>query len=201
MPFFKTLLAGMLAVMVIAMTACQSTGPVSTRPIGVQPNTNSEVSQQEASAAYLLGNGDKVRITVYGQPDLSGEFEVDGTGAISLPLVGQVQAIGLSTPQLEAKIVSMLDGDYILNPRVSAEVTNYRPFYILGEVGRPGEYPYTSGLTVLNAVAAAGGFTYRANKKVIFIKSVESHAEEAFELNTSTMVKPGDTLRVGERIF
>ena len=118
-----------------------------------------------------------------------------------LEALGQVEALGLSTPELETKIVSLLDGDYILNPRVSAEVANYRPFYVLGEVGRPGEYPYTSGLTVLNAVAAAGGFTYRANKRVVYIKSVEGTEEEVFKLDTNTLVQPGDTLRIGERIF
>ena len=84
---------------------------------------------------------------------------------------------------------------------MSAEVINYRPFYILGEVGRPGEYPFNSGLTVLNAVAAAGGFTYRANKKVVFIKSANGNQEVPFALDTNTVVKPGDTLRIGERIF
>ena len=78
---------------------------------------------------------------------------------------------------------------------------NYRPYYILGEVGSPGEYPYTSGLTVLNAVAAAGGFTYRANKKVVYIKSVEAGDEQTYTLDTNTAVKPGDTIRIGERIF
>ena len=89
----------------------------------------------------------------------------------------------------------------MLNPRVSAEVINYRPFYILGEVGRPGEYPYTSGLTVQNAVAAAGGFTYRANKRAVFIKSIDSDQEILYDLTPSTVVKPGDTIRIGERIF
>jgi len=151
--------------------------------------------------AYTLGTGDQLRINVYGHQDLSGEFEVDGTGAVSLPLVGQVDALGLTTPQLESKIVEKLDGDYILNPRVSVEVTNYRPYYVLGEVGSPGEYPYSSGLTVLNAVAAAGGFTYRAKKNVVFIKSADSNKEVAYRLDTSTAVKPGDTLRIEERIF
>jgi polysaccharide export outer membrane protein len=95
----------------------------------------------------------------------------------------------------------MLEGDYVLNPRVSAEVINYRPYYILGEVNRPGEYPYNSGLTVVNAVAAAGGWTYRAKKNVVYIKSVGSNEEQAIELTTSTVVQPGDTIRIGERRF
>jgi protein involved in polysaccharide export with SLBB domain len=159
------------------------------------------VVQQQAVSAYTLGNGDQLRITIFGQPDLSGQFEVDGTGSISMPLIGQVEALGLTTPQLENRIVEMLEGDYVLNPRVSAEVINYRPYYILGEVNRPGEYPYTSGLTVVNAVAAAGGWTYRAKKNIVYIKSVDSHEEQAIELTTSTMVQPGDTIRIKDRVF
>ncbi|KCZ94491.1 polysaccharide biosynthesis/export protein [Hyphomonas johnsonii MHS-2] len=148
-----------------------------------------------------MGTGDKLRISVFGQPELSGQFVVDGSGAISMPLIGQMEAVGLSTPALEDKIEARLADGFLLEPKVSAEVINYRPFYILGEVGRPGEYPYNSGLTVLNAVAAAGGFTYRANKKVVFIKGADSSEEVAFQLNTNTVVKPGDTVRIGERIF
>ena len=195
MPFLRNLLTTLAAGLLLFAAACAS-GPVAN-----QSHQQEAVAHQQAPSAYTLGNGDQLRVTVFGQPDLSGQFEVDGTGAISMPLVGQVQALGLTTPQLESKIVSLLDGDYILNPRVSVEVINYRPFYILGEVNKPGEYPYTSGLTVLNAVAAAGGFTYRAKRTVVYIKSVDSTQEQAFELNTSTVVKPGDTLRIGERIF
>ena len=196
MKFMRPLLMTLLGALLVSLAACQSGVPTSPRAVSGQ-----QVEQQQAIGAYTLGNGDKLRITVFGQPDLSGEFEVDGSGAISMPLIGQVQALGRTTPELEQHIVGLLEGDYILNPRVSAEVINYRPFYILGEVSRPGEYPYTSGLTVLNAVAAAGGFTYRANKKVVYIKSVDGTEEQAFELTTSTVVRPGDTLRIGERIF
>tara|TARA_R110001606_G_scaffold40790_1_gene110895 strand:- start:145 stop:708 length:564 start_codon:yes stop_codon:yes gene_type:complete len=177
-------------------TACQSAGPVSR-----QVTDPSTPAQTQSNIAYTLGTGDKLRINVFGQPELSGEFVVDGTGAISLPLIGQVTAIGLSTQELETTIAANLSNGFLLEPRVSAEVINYRPFYILGEVGRPGEYPFNSGLTVLNAVAAAGGFTYRANKKVVFIKSADGNQEVPFELDTNTVVKPGDTLRIGERIF
>ncbi|MEZ5945776.1 MAG: polysaccharide biosynthesis/export family protein [Hyphomonas sp.] len=195
MHFLRNLMLALAGAALLFAAACSS-GPVAS-----QNQTELAPVQQVAPPAYTLGNGDQLRITIFGQEDLSGEFEVDGTGSISMPLIGQVMAHGLSTPQLEAHIKSMLDGDYILNPRVSVEVINYRPFYILGEVNRPGEYPYTSGISVLNAVAAAGGFTYRANKKVVYIKSVDSNKEQAYELNTSTVVKPGDTLRIGERLF
>jgi len=184
------------AAMFMFATACQSTGSVSRQ---VADPAISAAAQ--TNTAYTLGTGDKLRINVFGQPELSGEFVVDGTGAISLPLIGQVEAVGISTQELETKIATNLSSGFLLDPKVSAEVINYRPFYILGEVGRPGEYPFNSGLTVLNAVAAAGGFTYRANKKVVFIKSADGNEEAALKLDTNTVVRPGDTLRIGERIF
>ena len=184
------------AVMFMFVTACQSAAPVSRQVVD-----SASSAQTQTNTAYTLGTGDKLRVNVFGQPELSGEFVVDGTGAISLPLIGQVEAVGLSSQDLETKIATKLSSGFLLDPKVSAEVINYRPFYILGEVGRPGEYPFNSGLTVLNAVAAAGGFTYRANKKVVDIKSADGNQETPFELNTNTVVKPGDTLRIGERIF
>lgn len=196
MSLFRSIILMAALAMFMFATACQSTGPVSRQV--ADPSTP---AQTQSNIAYTLGTGDKLRINVFGQPELSGEFVVDGTGAISLPLIGQVTAVGLSTQDLETTIATNLSNGFLLEPRVSAEVINYRPFYILGEVGRPGEYPFNSGLTVLNAVAAAGGFTYRANKKVVFIKSADGNQEVPFELDTNTVVKPGDTLRIGERIF
>ncbi|MEH6696277.1 MAG: polysaccharide biosynthesis/export family protein [Hyphomonas sp.] len=191
----SALLTTMIAVFMF-VTACQSGGAVTRQVVD-----DSAPTQAQTNTAYTLGTGDKLRINVFGQPELSGQFVVDGTGSISLPLIGQIAASGSSTQDLETTIATELSNGFLLEPRVSVEVTNYRPFYILGEVGRPGEYPFNSGLTVLNAVAAAGGFTYRANKKVIYIKSVGADKEMAYELNTNTVVKPGDTLRIGERIF
>ena len=196
MSLFRSIILMAALAMFMFSTACQSNGPVSRQV--ADPSTP---AQTQSNIAYTLGTGDKLRINVFGQPELSGEFVVDGTGAISLPLIGQVTAVGLSTQELETTIATNLSNGFLLEPRVSAEVINYRPFYILGEVGRPGEYPFNSGLTVLNAVAAAGGFTYRANKKVVFIKSADGNQEVPFELDTNTVVKPGDTLRIGERIF
>ena len=186
----------LLSALALALAACGSTGAT----VGAREGAAID-AQTQVATAYKLGSADKLRVTVFGHQDLSGEFEVDGTGAISLPLIGQMKAEGLSTAMLEQSISTSLSNGYILNPRVSVEVINYRPFYILGEVGQPGEYPYTNGLTVQNAVAAAGGFTYRANKKVVHIKSIDSDHEVAYDLTPNTVVKPGDTVRVGERIF
>ncbi|MBY9068487.1 polysaccharide export protein [Hyphomonas sp. WL0036] len=192
-------LRSFLAIVALALglmvSACGTTGGTAGAR-DADPVTTSQVV-----TPYKLGSSDRLRVTVFGHQDLSGEFEVDGSGAISMPLIGEVNAIGLSARELEASVASRLSDGYILNPRVSVEVINYRPFYILGEVGRPGEYPFTSGLTVQNAVAAAGGYTYRANKRVVYIKSIDAPAEVAYDLTATTVVKPGDTIRIGERIF
>ena len=195
MTALRPILFLVIAAMTAFLAACGSTGATQGAR-ELEP-----AAQAQVTSAYTLGSSDKLRVTVFGHPDLSGEFEVDGTGQISLPLIGQKKALGLSTSMLEQSITETLSGGYILDPRVSVEVINYRPFYILGEVGKPGEYPYTNGLTVQNAVAAAGGYSYRANQRVVYIKSIDSDREIAYELTPGTVVKPGDTLRIGERIF
>ena len=185
----------LLVGLTFVLAACE-TGPVSSG------RSNSTDAQSTRSAgAYALGAGDRLRVTVFGQEDLSEEFEVDGSGAISMPLIGQLSAAGKTTPDLERTITTALAEGYVRDPRVSAEVINYRPFYILGEVSAAGEYPYTSGLSVLNAVASAGGFTYRANKRIVFIKAVDDDGEVTYQLNAQVLVQPGDTIRIGERIF
>jgi len=151
---------------------------------------------------YRLGAGDKVRISVFGEDSLSGEFLVPGgAGTIAYPLIGDVKAAGLTVSELQAEIEGKLRPDYLKNPQVSIEVLNYRPFYIMGEVTRPGEYPYTNGLTVLNAVATANGFTYRANTHRVYIRRANSTAEVELQLDQTTPVQPGDTIRIGERFF
>lgn len=191
----RSFLAVMALTFGLMVSACGTSGQtVGARDAGI-------ATQAQTETSYALGSSDRLRVTVFGHPNLSGEFEVDGRGSISMPLIGQITAIGLSTAELETALAESLSDGYVLNPRVSVEVINYRPFYILGEVGRPGEYPYTSGLTVQNAVAAAGGFTYRANKRAVFIKSMDTDREIAYDLTPSTVVKPGDTIRIGERIF
>jgi len=150
---------------------------------------------------YHLGAGDKLRIIVFGEESLTGEFFVSGGGKISFPLVGDVDALGKTIPELQRDIEAKLADGYLKQPKVSAEVLNYRPFYILGEVMKPGEYPYTNGLTVLNAVATAQGFTYRADTKKVFIRRADTPGELAEPLSPTTKVAPGDTIRIGERFF
>ena len=154
-----------------------------------------------AADEYQLGAGDKLKITIFDEPDLSGEFELDGAGGVALPLIGQMQAMDLSPRELEARIEARLLDGYLLRPRVSIEVLSYRPFYIMGEVNQPGSYPYRAGLNVLNAAALAGGFTYRADEGDIEISREASVGGGRFEAAPLTEIKPGDVIRVKERLF
>jgi polysaccharide export outer membrane protein len=156
---------------------------------------------QRVVPTYRLGADDKIRVITFGEDSLSGEFLIGGSGKVSLPLVGEVKAAGLTIPEFQKEVEAALKDGYLKDPHVSVEVLTYRPFYILGEVQKPGEYPYSNGLTVLNAVATANGFTYRANTKKVFIKRADSTNEEAFPLTSTTPVAPGDTIRIGERFF
>jgi len=152
--------------------------------------------------AYRLAAGDRVRVMVYGHEDLSGEFEVDGGGRLSLPLIRDIPAVGLSLRELEAAITEKLKPDYLRDPQVSAEVLNYRPFYIVGEVQSPGSYPYVNGMTVINAVAVAGGYTYRAKRNhVNIVRNTEAGDKEEIDATPETIVLPGDVIEVPERFF
>ena len=149
-------------------------------------------------AAYKLGVGDKVRVTVYGEKELSGDFDVNDQGEVTLPLIGAVRVAGKSVGDAETVITSAYGKNYLVNPHVNLQVMNYRPFFILGEVKNPGSYPYVNGMTVVNAVALAGGYTPRANVKGIAVK--RGSASDA-QVNEDSGVLPGDIIRVPERFF
>jgi protein involved in polysaccharide export with SLBB domain len=150
---------------------------------------------------YRLGAGDRVNVIVYGHKDLSGEFEVDSTGRLSLPLIQVVRAAGLTEQELEEAITRKLKPDYLLNPRVSVDILTYRPFYILGEVKKPGSYPYESGMTIVNAVALGGGYTYRAKKEGVTIIRASDPDRKKIPANHGTKIFPGDIIEVPERFF
>ena len=150
---------------------------------------------------YTLGSGDQVRVTVFGHRDLSGDFLVDGTGLIALPLIGQIPVGGKTARQIESAIVGKLKPDYLKNPRVSVEVLNYRPFYILGEVKKPGSYPYVSGMKVINAIALAGGYTYRAKENELLVTRAKDSSRKKLPATHETVIWPGDIIQVPERYF
>jgi polysaccharide export outer membrane protein len=150
---------------------------------------------------YKLGAGDKVRVTVYGEEDLSGEFQVDSNGYVRLPLIGQVQAGGHSAFQLEGSVESALENGYLRNPRVSIEVTTYRPFYIIGQVNRPGQYPYTSNMSAIDAVGVAGGFTDHAVESTFYIRHEGEAKEHEVAADETVKIRPGDVVRVDQTPF
>jgi len=150
---------------------------------------------------YTLDSGDKLRVTVFGQPDLSGEYAVDGSGMLSIPLLPPVKARGLSTEQLQQTIEAELGKTLLRNPNVSVQVTEFRPFFILGEIQKAGQYPYVSGMTVESAVAIAGGYSYRADQDIVRI--TRQQGDKVVEMNVppTAAVRPGDTILVMERYF
>lgn len=150
---------------------------------------------------YTLGPGDLIRLTTFRHPDLSGEFQLDGEGNLTMPLVGEVFANGRTARQLEREVeIALTSGDYLVDPQVSIEVLNHRPFYIVGEVRAPGSYPYVNGMTVVNAVALAGGFSYRADQGAIILSRGGANGPR-YTVTAETAILPGDILEVPERFF
>jgi len=178
--------------------------PMSTPPGNGAPNTLPSVAPTEGpqDENYKLGSGDKIKLVVYGEDDLGGEYLVDGSGQVQLPLLGQVPAAGMTIHQFVASVTNLFVSEgYLKRPRISVEVENYRPFYIIGEVKTPGQYPYVSGMNALNAIALAGGYTYRADDTVVYVRRNGSTNEVKAPLDQNTKIGPGDILRVGERVF
>ena len=164
-----------------------------------QPVSEADAARFEQS--YKLGPGDKLRVIVFQEPDLSGEFEVDSQGQVSLPLIKPIITAGMSLREFRTELERRLKAGYLVNPRVSAEILNYRPFYITGEVGRPGEYPYVAGMNVLKAIAMAGGYTYRANTSKVLLTRSSKKEGEWYEPKANLTILPGDYIRVPERFF
>src|SRR5580704_1577497 len=149
-----------------------------------------------------LGPNDRLRITVFGQPTLTGEYTLDGNGVLAFPLIGNVPANGVTTSQLQQAIAAKLAPDYLVNPNVSAEVITRRPFFVIGEVQKPGNYNYVTSLTAINAVAMAGGFTRRARKNDFYVRRTAADGQTVrIEAHSGTLLQPGDTLEVRERLF
>jgi polysaccharide biosynthesis/export protein len=157
---------------------------------------------------YRLGPGDVVRIITYGEDPLTGEFRVNDGGSIAVPLLGSMLAAGLTPEQLETEVAGGLIGaDLLRNPSVSVEVIAYRPIFVLGEVNKPGQYPYQPGMTVVTAAAVAGGFTYRAVQSYASIVRTSPGDKPGTAVATEgkaerqTLVQPGDVITIFERRF
>lgn len=184
--------------------------PTQQRAYVVQP-PQSYVVQRAAQAVpvaaaydegpYTLDAGDKLRIVVFGQDTLSNNYIVDAQGQIAMPLIGVISARGLTTSQLAGSIAGRLKANYIRDPSVAVEIEVYRPFFVLGEVTFPGQYPYVPNMTVENAIAIAGGFTPRASKDKVTVTRKLQGAPTRFALPMRSQVRPGDTIEVSERWF
>lgn len=202
-----TLVAGAGFVFPASAQSLPGPSPMATTVPGPGATSTSETAAPVMSTGvatdehYTLGTGDKIKITVYGETDLSGDFVVDGSGQVQMPLIGQVAAAGLTIHEFVAKVVAALSQGYLKDPRVSVEVENYRPFFILGEINKPGEYAYQNGINALDAVALAGGFTYRADDSQVFIRRNGNTKELPLPADATTKIFPGDIVRVAERIF
>jgi protein involved in polysaccharide export with SLBB domain len=160
------------------------------------------ISADTRDPGYKLGANDRVRIIVFGQPTLTSEYVLDGDGVLSFPLIGNIPANGLTTSQLQQAIAAKLSPDYLVNPSVTAEVMTRRPFYVIGEVHKPGNYSYVTGMTALHAVAMAGGFTYRARKGDFYIKRLDKDGQLVrLVAKPGILIQPGDTVEVRERMF
>ena len=157
------------------------------------------------SGAYVgaprLQAGDKVRVTVFGEDKISGEYEIDPGGSVSLPLAGTLHAAGLTKPEFEQTLAKKLRSEYLRNPKVTVDMAAFRPFYVLGEVEKPGEYPYRSGLNVVSAMAVAGGNTYRASRSYVLIQRAGEQGFAEYPLSPNVAIYPGDLMRVPERYF
>ncbi len=138
---------------------------------------------------------------MFEETDLSGDYTIDGSGFLRLPLIGQVRAAGLNSLQLEAAIGSALSRGYLKQPRVSVQISTYRPFYIIGAVTKPGEYPYVNNMNALNAIALAGGYTPSAVESVIYVRREGSNTEVRMPTDRSTLIRPGDVVRVNNTFF
>src|SRR5262245_41299782 len=172
---------------------------------GCTAGSISEAEQQSLAAAAIaapkLQPGDKIRVTVYGEDKLSGDYQIDQSGQISLPLAGTVAALGLTQTELEQALAKKFRSEYLRNPKVTVTIATLRPFYMMGEVTKPGEYPYSSGLNVLTALAIAGGPTYRASKNTVQIQRLGESSMRDYPISASVPVLPGDVIRVPERYF
>lgn len=152
-------------------------------------------------AGYRLNPGDQVFVEVLGHDDLSGSHQLDSSGRFSMPLVGEIDAAGLTASQLEASLVERYRPDYLVNPQISVRVENFRPYYLMGEVGGTGAYAYQDGMTYLEAIARAGGYSYRARKGVVYVIRAGDTTREEVKLDVNEKVQPGDIIRIAERLF
>ena len=178
-----------------------SSGSPTLNAVGSIAPSNATGSVAAVPAGMQLQSGDKIRLTVFGEDKISGEYEIDPNGFVSLPLAGTLKASGQNKVELEGIISAKLKSNYLKDPKVTVDVVTFRPIYVLGEVQKPGEYPYRSGLNVMSAMAVAGGATYRASNSRVMIQRFGEPTLKEYSLDPSVQVMPGDVIRLPERYF
>lgn len=165
------------------------------------PRLNPEFLSSDINEPYTLAGGDRLRVIVFGQDSLSNSYAVDGAGRIAMPLIGIVDARGRSTLQLARAIEDKLRGGFLREPKVSVEVEQYRPFFVLGEVNSSGQFPYVNSMTVQTAIAIAGGYAPRANRTYAELTRAVRGEIYTVAVPINTPVRPGDTIVIKERFF
>jgi protein involved in polysaccharide export with SLBB domain len=160
-----------------------------------------EAATAAATAVPRFQGGEKIRITVYNEPTLSGDYDIDPNGVVSLPLAGTVRAVGLTQPEFEKELANKFKSEYLRNPKVTVTILQFRPIYLVGEISKPGEFPYKPGFNILTAMALAGGGTYRANRDYVLIQHYGETDMKEYPQSAATMILPGDLIRIPERYF
>lgn len=189
----KTLLASLLLMVAGTLSACSGI----TIPSEAAPTTIEDPSQ-----SYRLEPGSRVRVTVFNETNMSGEFTLDPSGSISMPLLGVVRAGNLTSAQLAGLIrTQLLQRGFFQDPNVAVDIMTFRPFYVLGEVKQPGEFTYTTGMTVLSAIARAGGYDYRARQGEVVLSRFATGEQKDYRADERTPVLPGDIIRILQRHF
>jgi polysaccharide export outer membrane protein len=184
-------LKGLFAAALLVLAACSS------------PGADLPPLPEGTRTEYRLDTGDQLRLTVFGDPRLSGEYRVNDSGNIAVPLAGSVKAVGLTSNELERSVAETLRrGGIVRQPDVAVEITSYRPVFVLGEVRSPGQFPYQPGMTVLSAVALAGGFNYRAVQNRVSVTRLDADGRSReYRADRAAMLQPGDVVTVFERYF
>ena len=194
MSMVRVLFCSVLIAVALGLSGCGTPGT---------PATQADISATMAAATAVprFQGGEKIRITVFEEPTLSGDYDIDPNGVVSLPLAGTVKAVGLTQHELEQELAKKFRSEYLKNPKVTVTIVQYRPIYIVGEISKPGEMPYRPGLNILTAMASAGGGTYRANRDYVLIQHAGETDMKEYPQTAATMILPGDLIKIPERYF
>lgn len=189
-------------VLICLLAAAASLGGCGTRgDLGEASQADLQATAVAATAVPRFQGGEKIHITVFNEPTLSGDYDVDQNGMVSLPLAGTIRAVGLTQPEFEQELAKKFRSEYLRNPKVTVTIMQYRPIYLVGEIEKQGEFAYKPGLNVLTAMAMAGGGTYRANRNYVLIQHVGEKGMKEYPQTASTLILPGDLIRIPERYF